>query len=151
MEKQKICWPVFLFIIGYHVLLLISLPIYFMYHTPSLALILISAALVFISGLSITAGYHRLYSHTCYKVHPVIEAILLFFASVATQGSALRWAHDHRLHHAHIDTDKDPYSVKKGLVHAHILWMFFKTGPIDNKIVSDLSRKKLLQFQNKYY
>ncbi|MES2272718.1 MAG: fatty acid desaturase [Chlamydiota bacterium] len=150
-EGRKICWPVFLYIVGYHLFLLIALPLYFIHHTPSLGLILTSAALVFISGIAITAGYHRLYSHTCYKTHPVVETILLFFASLATQGSALRWCNDHRLHHAHVDTDKDPYSVKKGLLHAHILWMFFKTPPIDPKVIADLSRKKMLLFQHKYY
>jgi stearoyl-CoA desaturase (delta-9 desaturase) len=151
MESKKLCWPVFLFIGGYHLLLAIGLPFYFMSHTPSLGLILTSAALVFISGIAITAGYHRLYSHSTYKTNPIIEAIFLFFASIATQGSALRWAHDHRLHHAFVDTDKDPYSVKKGLLHAHILWMFYKTPQIDPKIISDLSRNKMLQFQHKHY
>lgn len=148
---KKICWPVFLFIVGYHLFLAIALPLYFISHTPSSALLLLSAGLVFLSGLAITSGYHRLYSHTTYKTHPVVEAIFLFFGSIATQGSALRWCHDHRLHHAYVDTDKDPYSVKKGLFHAHILWMFFKTAEIDPKVVSDLSRNKLLQHQHKYY
>jgi len=149
--KKKISWPVLLYIAGYHLFLLIALPFYFISHTPSLALVLISAGLVFVSGMAITAGYHRLYSHTCYKVHPAIEAVLLFFGTVATQGSALRWANDHRLHHAFVDTDKDPYSVKKGLLHAHVLWMFFRSEEIDPKVVSDLSRKKMLQFQHKHY
>ncbi len=148
---RNICWPVFLYLIGYHLFLLIALPIYFLSHTPSGALIAISAALVFISGIAITAGYHRLYSHNCYKINPVIEAVLLFFASLATQGSALRWCHDHRLHHSYVDTDRDPYSVKKGLFHAHMLWMFFKSEEIDPKVVSDLMRKKILVFQHKYY
>lgn len=151
METKKMCWPVFLFIAGYHLLLAIALPFYFMSHTPSLGLILTSAALVFISGIAITAGYHRLYSHSTYKTNTVIEAILLFFGSVATQGSALRWANDHRLHHAFVDTNKDPYSVKKGLLHAHILWMFYRTDAIDPKVIADLSRSKMLQFQNKHY
>jgi stearoyl-CoA desaturase (delta-9 desaturase) len=149
--KKKISWPVLLYIGGYHLLIAIALPFYFMSHTPSLALILISAALVFVSGMAITAGYHRLYSHSCYKVHPAIEAVLIFFGTVATQGSVLRWAHDHRLHHAHVDTDKDPYSVKKGLLHAHVLWMFFKSRELDPKVVSDLSRNKMVAFQHKYY
>lgn len=150
MEK-KICWPVFLFIVGYHLFLLITLPIYFLSHTPSGGLIALTLGLVFISGIAITAGYHRLYSHTTYKVHPVVEGILLFFASLATQGSALRWCYDHRLHHAFVDQDKDPYTVKKGFWHAHILWMFTKSDPIDPKVVADLWRKKTLQFQHKYY
>ncbi len=148
---QKVCWPTFLYIAGYHLFLAIALPIYFLSHTPSLGLISATIALVFLSGLAITSGYHRLYSHNCYKVHPIIEWILLFFGSLATQGSVLRWAHDHRLHHAYVDTDKDPYSVKKGLCHAHVLWMFFKSAKIDPKVISDLLRKKWLVFQHKYY
>lgn len=149
--KREICWPVFLYIVGYHLFLLVALPLYFISHSPSAGLLWTSAALVFVSGIAITAGYHRLYSHLCYKTHPAIEAILLFFATLATQGSALRWCNDHRLHHAYVDTDRDPYSVKKGLFHAHFLWMMFKTEPIDPKVISDLSRKKMLVFQHKYY
>lgn len=151
VHGKKICWPVFLFIVGYHLFLAIALPIYFMHHTPSLSLILWTASLIFISGLSITSGYHRLYSHSTYKTHPIIEAIFLFFASLATQGSALRWCNDHRLHHAFVDTEKDPYSIKKGLLHAHVLWMFFKSDKIDPKIISDLTRSKMLVFQNNHY
>lgn len=151
MSERTLCWPVFLYLVGYHAFLAIALPIYFLSHTPSGSLIGWTAALVFISGLSITSGYHRLYSHCSYKTHPVVEAILLFFATLATQGSALRWCNDHRLHHAFVDTDKDPYSVKKGLLYAHMLWMFFKSKPIDPKVVSDLTRSKPLVFQDRYY
>lgn len=150
MEK-KISWPTFLYIIGYHLFLAVALPIYFIHHVPSFGLVMTTIALVFISGMAITACYHRYYSHSCYKVHPVIEAVLLFFGTLATQGSAIKWAHDHRLHHAHVDTDKDPYSVKTGLLHAHILWMFYQTAPIDPKVISDLNRRKILVFQHKYY
>jgi len=136
---------------GYHLFLAIALPIYFISHVPSGALIGWTLALVFVSGLAITSGYHRLYSHTSYKAHPAVEAVLLFFASLATQGSALRWCNDHRLHHAFVDTDKDPYSVKKGLFHAHMLWMFFKSNEIDPKVVADLKRNRWLEFQNKHY
>jgi stearoyl-CoA desaturase (delta-9 desaturase) len=149
--RRKICWPVFLFIAGYHLFLAIALPFYFMSHTPSGALIGWTVALVFISGLAITTGYHRLYSHSTYKTHPAVEVVFLLFGSLATQGSVLRWANDHRLHHAFVDTEKDPYSVKKGLLHSHVLWMFFRTPKIDPKVVSDLQRSKMLVFQDKYY
>ena len=151
MTLKKICWPVLLFLLGYHIFLIIALPIYFLSYTPSGALIAITAALVFFSGLAITTGYHRLFSHSSFKTNPIVEAILLFFASLATQGSALRWCHDHRLHHAFVDTDKDPYSVKKGLFHAHMLWMFFKSPEIDPKVVSDLMCNKMIVFQHKHY
>src|SRR3990167_5326845 len=151
MHPRKIDLPPTLFIIGYHLFLIISLPIYFSFFTLSTKLLVTTLILVFISGLSITAGYHRLFSHSCYKAHPIAQFIFLFFGSLATQGSVIQWCHDHRLHHAFIDSEKDPYSIKKGFWYAHILWMFFQTNPIDPKIVADLFRNRLLVFQHKHY
>jgi stearoyl-CoA desaturase (Delta-9 desaturase) len=151
MKNNKLQWGNVLFICGYHLFLLIVVPLCFFLSPPSGSLIGISIALVFISGLAVTAGYHRLYSHMAYKASPIVEPILLFFGSVATQGSALQWCHDHRLHHAFIDGEKDPYSIKKGFWHAHIFWMFRGKRSIDPKVVSDLMRNKLIIFQHKYY
>ncbi len=151
MSSRKICWPVLLYLLGYHAFLAVALPIYLINHSPSWGIIGWTLGLTFISGLAITAGYHRLFSHSAYKAHPIVEAVLVFFGSLATQGSVLRWANDHRLHHAFVDTDKDPYSVKKGLFHAHMLWMFFRSDAIDPKVVADLKRSKLLVFQDKHY
>ncbi len=119
--------------------------------TPALGLLVLSGVLVFITGLGITAGYHRLMSHKAYKTNRAVEAVLLFFASMAIEGSALRWCHDHRLHHAHVDTDRDPYSINKGFWYAHILWMFSKSRAIDLTLVSDLNRSPLVRFQHRYY
>lgn len=144
-------WPTLIFIAGYHLLLFILAPIYLMNYTPSAGLLIFSGALVFITGLGITAGYHRLMSHNAYKTNRAVEAILLFFASMATQGSALRWCYDHRLHHAYVDTDRDPYSIQKGFWYAHILWMFCKSREIEPRVVSDLMRSPLIRFQHRYY
>lgn len=148
---KKFNWETGLFVIIYHVALLVGLPFYFMHFSPSLALMLTSAALVFVTGVSITAGYHRCFSHSAYKTNRAVEAVLLFFGSMAAQGSALRWGFDHRLHHAHVDTDKDPYSINKGFWYAHILWLFEKPQEIDKKVVADLMRNPLIMFQHKYY
>lgn len=151
MRTGKISWPVSLFIVGYHLFLLIALPLYFKNHSPSAGLLVFSAATVFICGIAITAGYHRLFSHLTYKTNPIIEAIYLFFCSIATQGSALRWAHDHRMHHAFSDTEKDPYSVTDGFFHAHVTWMLRKGNPIDPKVVADLLKNPLIRFQHRFY
>lgn len=150
MEKKEFNWGPALFLIIYQVGLLVALPFYLYFFTPSWTMIAISFALLWLTGLSITAGYHRLYAHRCYRVHPFIEAVLLFFGSMATQGSALRWSFDHRLHHAHVDTDNDPYSIKKGFWYAHFLWMMEKPRDIDPKVVSDLMKNPLVQFQHRY-
>lgn len=153
MSKIKnINWPSLLFIVGYHVLLLALLPVYFIFFKPSGLLIGLSIGLFVASGLAITAGYHRLFSHSTYKTNKFIEFIMLFFGTVATQGSALRWSYDHRFHHAHIDGEEDPYSVTKGFWYAHILWMFKNETPMtEKKVVADLLKNKMVMFQHKYY
>lgn len=151
-EKRKFNWTSGLFIIGYHLAILALLPVYIVFFgAPSVALISISAGLLLCTGLSITAGYHRLFSHLAYKTNKFIEVIYLIFGTMACQGSAIRWGHDHRLHHAHIDQEEDPYSVKSGFWHAHILWMFREQPPVKEKVVADLLRNPLLRFQHKYY
>jgi len=141
----------FLFIVIYHLFLMVALPLYIYQHGAPWKMIGVSFALMYITGLSITMGYHRLYSHLAYKVNPVVEAVLLFFGTMATQGSAIRWTFDHRYHHAFIDTDRDPYSIKKGFWYAHFFWMLEKQASVDPKVVADLLKSPMLRFQDKYY
>jgi stearoyl-CoA desaturase (Delta-9 desaturase) len=151
MRAENFNWGPALFLIIYQFFLLLTLPFYFYYAPPSWGMVFLSLVLLFLTGLSITAGYHRFYSHRSYKTHPLIESVLLFFGSMAGQGSALRWSFDHRLHHAHVDTDQDPYSIKKGFWYAHFLWILEKPRPIDPKVVPDLMRNKWVQFQHRFY
>ena len=80
-------------------------------------------------GLSVTAGYHRLFSHRSYEAHPAVQAFYLFFGAMALQNSILAWASDHRIHHRYVDHDWDPYNIKRGGLWAHILWIFYKRAP----------------------
>ncbi|MEM9157992.1 MAG: fatty acid desaturase [Verrucomicrobiota bacterium] len=142
-------WDIFGFIAGYHLLLFILLPAYIEVFTwQSAVFCFIGYA---IAGFSITAGYHRLFSHQTYKASPIYEWIVLLSSSLAVQASALRWAHDHRIHHSHVDTDKDPYSIKKGFWYAHIWWLFDYDEPIDKRLVGDLLKNPRVMFQDRYY
>lgn len=140
-----------LFLIIYQILLVCTLPFYFYFTLPSVAMVVTSVVLLYLTGLSITGGYHRFYSHRCFKTNAVIEFFLLFFGSMAAQGSVLRWSFDHRLHHAHVDTDEDPYSINKGFWYAHFLWIMERPRPIDPKVVSDLMKNKMVMFQHNHY
>jgi stearoyl-CoA desaturase (Delta-9 desaturase) len=73
--------------------------------------------------------------------------------SAAVEGSARWWSRDHRSHHRYTDTDKDPYSVKKGLLYSHIGWMVFKQNPkrIGRTNISDLNADWLVVWQHKNY
>lgn len=145
-------WGPGLFIITYHAILLFGLPLYFLYcDVSSWKLIVFSAALMYATGLGITMGYHRLHSHASYKIHPVVESVIVFFATMGAQGSAIRWSFDHRYHHAFVDTDKDPYSIKRGFWYAHFIWLFEKPKAIEQTVISDLARNPILRFQHKHY
>lgn len=150
-NKKKINWGPILFLIIYQTLFLAALPFYFYYNTPQISTLIVSFVLLYATGLSITAGYHRFYSHRSYRLGSGVETVLLFFGSMATQGSALRWSYDHRIHHAHVDTDEDPYSIKKGFWYAHCLWLVLKPREIEARTVSDLMKNKLVMFQHRYY
>jgi stearoyl-CoA desaturase (Delta-9 desaturase) len=140
-----------LFLIIYQILLLITLPIYLYYSMPGWGIWIAAVILLYLTGISITGGYHRLYSHRSYKTNKPVEAVILFFSSMALQSSAIRWAFDHRLHHAHVDTDDDPYSINKGFWYAHCIWMWEKPRAVDPKVVPDLLNNPLVAFQERHY
>lgn len=148
---SRIDWPVSTFLVAYHAALIVGLPFYFAYNTPATGVVVTALVLLFVTEIGIGAAYHRFYSHRCYKMNKGAEAVLLFLATLAFQGSALKWSHDHRRHHAHVDTDEDPYSIKKGFFYAHMGWLFFKTPPIDFRLVRDLERNPLVMFQHRWF
>ncbi len=151
VDKKKLHWIPIVFITTYHIALFVALPVYLLSSLPSAALIGLTAALWGATLISITAGYHRLYSHVTYRTRRLPEALFLFFATVSGQGSALKWAHDHRLHHRHVDTNRDPYGTPKGFWHSHMLWLFFEPPAWQDRIVKDLSANPLVAFQHTYY
>lgn len=105
-----------------------------------------------VCSMSITAGYHRLFSHRAYKASAWVRAFYLLFGAAGVQNSALLWSGDHRRHHSFTDTDKDPYDARRGFWWSHIGWVFFdgdRDG--DDGRVNDLRSDKLVMFQHNYY
>lgn len=106
------------------------------------------------NGMSITAGYHRLWAHGTYKAHPILKWLLALFGASATQNSILVWASGHRRHHKHVDdNDNDPYSANRGFWFSHIGWMLrdYPTGQYDFSNSADLQRDPVVMFQHKHY
>jgi stearoyl-CoA desaturase (delta-9 desaturase) len=151
MKQKKIQSVAGWIIVYYHLALLIALPFYFYFDPPSTGMIITTVVLYFATGISITAGYHRFYSHKTYKLNRFAEGVLLYLATMTGQGPALRWAFEHRIHHAYVDTDNDPYTIKKGFWYAHVLWLMEKPRPIEPNFVKDLSKNKMVMFQDKHY
>jgi stearoyl-CoA desaturase (delta-9 desaturase) len=106
-------------------------------------------------GISITAGYHRLWSHKAYKAHPVLQWIFAIGGALALQNSALHWSSDHRRHHRHVDDNqKDPYSAGRGFWYSHIGWMlreYQRDTYHDYSNVRDLQNNPVVAFQHRHY
>ena len=102
-------------------------------------------------SFSVTAGYHRGFSHKSYKAHPALQSFYLFFGAMAMQNSVLKWSADHRAHHRYVDRDWDPYSIRRGGISAHILWLFYKE-PKDRTYddVADLTSNRLVMWQHRW-
>src|ERR1035438_917838 len=74
-------------------------------------------------GLSITVGYHRLFSHRAFRATWPLRLLALLFGAAAFQNSAIAWRSDHRHPHRFVDDiELDPYPVRRGFWYAHWLW-----------------------------
>ena len=135
-----------------HVVAVGGMALYLPLHGLGLATALIGAVLTVVTIFSISAGYHRLFSHRAYEAHPVLRFLLLAFGAGAFQNTALAWAADHRRHHGRTDTDLDPYNARRGFWYAHIGWVLRKQDPeIEPPSVRDLERDPLVVWQQRYY
>ena len=101
--------------------------------------------------LSTTGGYHRLFAHRSYRSAGIVRLFYLLFGAASFQGSALRWASDHRDHHAHTDEEKDPYNINRGFWWAHVGWLFYRSEPSDFRNARDLQADPLIRFQDRFY
>jgi stearoyl-CoA desaturase (delta-9 desaturase) len=142
-------WDIFVFIVFYHILIVALIPAAISAASwPAIILFLITYV---IGGMSITVGYHRLYAHKAYCANAFFEWCVLLSSALSMEMSALKWSHDHRIHHNHVDTDKDPYSIKKGFWYAHMLWLFDYQRDYDASLVSDLLKNPRVVLQDRYY
>lgn len=111
--------------------------------------------LIYFSGMSITAGYHRLWSHKSYDANIVVRLILAIGGAMALQNSILHWSSDHRVHHKHVDdNERDPYSAKKGFWFSHIGWMLREYQVhrySDYSNCRDLQKDPIVMWQHKHY
>lgn len=134
---------------------LIATPLWIIENGISTAQIVAAVVLFFFTGMSITAGYHRLWSHKAYQAKLPVRVILAIGGAMALQNSILHWASDHRQHHRHVDdNDKDPYSAKRGLWFSHIGWMLREyqgNRYTDYSNCKDLQKDNVVMWQHNHY
>ena len=86
-----------------------------------------------VTGLAVTVGYHRGFTHRSFKARRGLRVALAIGGSLAVEGSPVQWVANHRRHHAFSDREGDPHSpwrygtntraLLKGMIYAHVGWM----------------------------
>jgi stearoyl-CoA desaturase (delta-9 desaturase) len=110
------------------------------------------------TGLGITVGFHRLFTHRSFKAGPAVRAVIGALGSAAIEGPVISWVADHRKHHAFSDKEGDPHSPHvghgegvwaqfKGFFHAHVGWLFIHTQRGSKKrFAPDLLKDPVVRF-----
>jgi stearoyl-CoA desaturase (Delta-9 desaturase) len=100
--------------------------------------VLVFAAVYFLTGLGVTVGFHRLFTHRSFATKRWLRFVFAALGSAAIEGPVISWVADHRKHHAFSDAEGDPHSphvghghgwrgALRGLMHAHLGWLFIHT------------------------
>jgi stearoyl-CoA desaturase (delta-9 desaturase) len=123
--------------------------------------IVIAAVFYTISGLGISMGFHRYFTHSSFKANRGLKIALAIAGSLAIEGPVLTWVADHRRHHKYSDKEGDPHSpwrfgsdwkaLIKGLGFAHIGWMFEGNRTSKQKFVPDLLADDDIQWVSKSF
>src|SRR4051812_39063634 len=115
----------------------------------------------YFSGLGVTVGYHRLFTHNSYKAKRPMRIMLAVMGSMAVQSPPITWVADHRRHHAFSDREGDPHSpwlfgtsplaLARGFWHAHMGWIFERDVTNKERFAPDLMADKDIVRINKQF
>jgi stearoyl-CoA desaturase (delta-9 desaturase) len=114
-----------------------------------------------LTGLGLTVGYHRLFTHRAFSTGVVMSCIFIVMGSMAGRGPMLSWVAMHRRHHELSDHEGDLHSPNlhgttvlgrlRGFLHAHLIWMIEHDYPNVAHYVPDLMGERTLVAVNRYY
>lgn len=149
-QPRKIDWVNTLYLVLSPLLLAILLPVYFIRDGIQLPMWVAFGIFMFLTSITITGGYHRLFAHKSYEAGRGLRLFYLIFGPGMLQGSVMKWATDHRRHHRFVDTEADPYNIKQGFWWAHIGWVFFQEEePYKGVFAQDLAKDPLISWQHR--
>ena len=142
-------------------LTVLALPLYFRYLVSGWFEVGLCVAFWLVTGIGITVGYHRLFTHRSFQCTRPLQAILAIAAAMAGQGGITSWAAIHRYHHENSDKPGDLHSPNlhgsglrnrlRGLLHSHFVWMSRHSYPNVARYVPDLLKDAMLSTINRYY
>lgn len=111
-------------------------------------------AMYVVTGLGITIGYHRLFTHKSFETSRVMKALIGVIGSMAVEGPILSWVATHRCHHQHSDDEHDPHSphthgagfrnMIRGIWHAHMGWIVKGHAADVDRYAPDLKRDRIV-------
>jgi len=95
-----------------------------------------------LTGIGITVGYHRLFTHRAFETYRVVRYVFAVVGQMGVEGDVVTWVADHRKHHQFSDREGDPHSphagfgegpleTLRGFWHAHTGWIFESVGRAD--------------------
>jgi stearoyl-CoA desaturase (delta-9 desaturase) len=110
--------------------------------------IVIAGVFYVVTGLGVTVGLHRHFTHGSFKAKRPLKIALGIAGSLSMEMSVLDWVATHRKHHKFSDKEGDPHSpwrfgtgfvaVSKGLLWAHMGWLFEADRANREKYAPDL-------------
>lgn len=113
------------------------------------------------TGLGITVGFHRLFTHRAFETAAPVKFALGVLGSMSVQGPLFKWVAVHRCHHQHSDKYDDLHSphhygggffgVIAGFWHAHIGWMFVAAPKDLARYSGDLQSDRLLRVVSNFF
>lgn len=118
--------------------------------------LLIFLGMYIATGIGVTVGYHRLFTHRSFETWKPVRYFLAILGGTAAEGAPIIWASQHRQHHATSDEPGDPHSphVKrvpgflgacKALWHSHYGHVFNQLETIKPEHYSpDLAKEPFL-------
>jgi stearoyl-CoA desaturase (delta-9 desaturase) len=123
--------------------------------------VVIALAFYWASGLGITVGFHRYFTHGSFKAKSGLRVALAVAGSLAIEGPVITWVSDHRRHHKYSDKEGDPHSpwrygddwkaLSKGLLYAHIGWLFDPNQTSQQKFSPDLLADRRIKTVDKLF
>jgi stearoyl-CoA desaturase (delta-9 desaturase) len=97
--------------------------------------------------MSVTVGFHRLFTHSAFETNTFWKFVLLYLGTLGIYGSSVQWSAMHASHHIHSDTPKDPhYSGWR-----YLFWKKNNPTTFHGKTLLRLYRDPMHQFFHKYY
>jgi stearoyl-CoA desaturase (delta-9 desaturase) len=154
MDKAPINWTNMLLFSLTPAFAVTLVPLYGYFYGYDLYEWLVFLFLMLFCGLSITAGYHRMWSHKAYKAHPIVRFIFALGGACALQNDVMHWASDHRRHHRFVDDNqRDPYSAGRGFWFSHIGWILrnHESSKEDFSNIKDIQQDPIAVWQHKHY